>query len=551
MPGIVEGLNMTNVSMCEATTGWTAAGGTNSVNDPTVTDAREGALHLQNYSASAVARGADFTYGSDQDLTGKLVLFWFGTSRVSGIPAKGPNGMRIRIEDASGNYAEWDIFGGNTLPHGGWIPWAVLASATTWTRTSATPPTLTAIRKIGWRAGTAGTTVAGKTYIYWDAVRYGEGLKIFGGTSGSATAVSFDDLVASELTGAWGVYNRYKGVDYVQGKIQIGLATGSATYFKDTNKTIVFQDALVGPSFLSIKIQGAHTGAFTEVYLGERMGAQGIKGCNFILESVTPTGSQTAKYAVEFSGSARSIMGLYGCTFRNAGVGVALPPASGTYTREVYNCTFDTCGEILADSAPIVSTLFTQCGQIEGATANMDGCTITGGTGSYAMHIRPETSIVDCMFSNNNYALRVDYTGSYAFDGTQFDSNAVKDMYVSAVTGTVTINATNLADSPTYDTAGALVSIINPVTHTLTGLKYASEVTYVRRSDDEVLYHVESVTGTSLETAYQYNYLSDVDVSILVFHLDYIPLALDVTLGGTDQSVPVQQTADPNYYNPS
>jgi len=550
MPGVVEGLNMTNVSMCESTTGWTAVGGTNSVSDPTVSDAREGAFHLQNYSASAAARGSDFTYGSNQDLTGKLVLLWFGTTRVTGIPNKGPNGMRIRIEDVSANWAEWDIFGGDTLPHGGWIPWAVLASSATWTRTSVTPPVLTAIRKIGWRCGTAGTTVGSKTYIYWDAVRYGEGLKIYGGTSGSATATSFSDLVASELTGAWGIYNRYKGVDYVQGKIQIGLATGSATYFKDTNKSIVFMDTLLGPSFNSIKIQGAHTGAFTQVYLGEKFGSQGIKGCNFFLEAVTATGSQTAKYAVEFSGSSRSIMGIYGCSFRNAAVGVCLPPASGTFTREVYNTTFDTCGEILADSAPIYNSLFTQCGQIEGATANMDACTITGGTGSYAMHIRPQASLVDCSFLGNNYGLRIDLTGTYAFDGTQFASNAVKDVYVSAVAGTVTIDCTNGADSPTYDTAGATVTINNPVTHTLNGIVYASEVTYVRRSDDEVLFHVESVTGVGLETAYQYNYLADVDVSILVFHLDYVPYALDVTLSNANQTVPIQQTPDPNYYNP-
>jgi len=49
--------NLTTISLCEATTGWTAIGGTNSLNDPTVFDAKQGSYCLQNYNTAAANRG--------------------------------------------------------------------------------------------------------------------------------------------------------------------------------------------------------------------------------------------------------------------------------------------------------------------------------------------------------------------------------------------------------------------------------------------------------------------------------------------------------------
>ena len=108
----VTGYNMTTVSMCDAVGNWSAVGGSNSLVDNTVYGPIEGVTSMQNYAASKTARGADWTWTTDQDLTSKMVIFWFSTSKISGIPVKGSTGMRIRITDVSSNWAEWDIFGG-------------------------------------------------------------------------------------------------------------------------------------------------------------------------------------------------------------------------------------------------------------------------------------------------------------------------------------------------------------------------------------------------------------------------------------------------------
>ena len=371
MAGTVAGYNMTTVSMCDAIDLWVAVGGTNSLVDNTVYGPAEGVTCIQNYSASGASRGSDWVYTSNQVLTDMMIIFWFSTSKIAGIPVKGATGMRIRIEDLAGLWAEWDIFGGDTLPHGGWIPWAVLASSATASRTGGTFPTLTTIRKIGWRCG---GTVLAKTYIYWDAVRFGQGLQIYGGTSG-APAV-FDDFVASETTYAWGVVNKYKGVYFVQGKLMFGSTTlGQATYFKDVSKSIRYQNSLITSTYDEIKFL-TNANADTEIYFG----AAGISGCDFGLELAT----QTAKYVPDFSPSTRTKLGLHGCSFGRSGM-VYLPPYNVSYLREVLSCNFELNTGMTPQDCPITTSKFISYPAMTLTTGTIIGSSFISGSGLLTM----------------------------------------------------------------------------------------------------------------------------------------------------------------------
>lgn len=64
------------------------------------------------------------------------------------------------------------------------------------------------------------------------------------------------------------------------------------------------------------------------------------------------------------------------------------------------------------------------------------------------------------------------------------------------------------------------------------------------------LHHVENVSALGI-SEYVYTYVSDFIVDILIHHQDYVSISiLEVTMGDTDQTIPVAQVPDGNYYNP-
>ena len=440
MAGTVVGLNMTTVSLCDDTTGWSGSPSPD-VNDPALFGQREGSYCLQSYQASSGTRSADFTYGTDQNLADRIIYMWFATSRITGLPNKGSTGMRIRIEDASANWAEWDIFGADTLPHGGWICWAVETSSTTSSRDGGTFPTLTAIRKIGWRCG---GTVLGKTYIYWDAVRFGQGLNIYGGTSGDPAEM--DDFATSEATNAWGVVNKYKGVYYIQGKLNFGSTSAAqATYFKEVGKSLIFQDNPVTASFYELKTL-TNADADTEVYFGE---SSGISGCIMGVESA----SQTAKYVIDLSPSQRTKIGIYGCTIKRSG-NISLPPYDASYSRKVLNASFEGCGQIDPDSCPMET-----CNVI--STASIDA----------ALLWNENIDIINVNFIGNTAGAGIEHPSAagspYAYDGLLFSGNTY-DVYNSSGSA-IEINKNNGSNPSTSE--GSSVTFLGTAVDTVITVK--------------------------------------------------------------------------------
>jgi hypothetical protein len=461
MAGTVAGLNMTTVSLCNAIGDWSGSPSP-ALNDPDLFGQKEGANCLQSYQAASGARSADWTWTGDQDLTDKVIYMWFAISRITGIPVKGSTGMRIRIEDASANWAEWDIFGSDTLPHGGWICWAVEANSATANRTGGTFPTLTTIRKVGWRCG----TTLGKVYIYWDAVRYGQGLQIYAGTSGSPAVL--DDFVTSENTNAWGVVNKYKGIYFIQGKLNFGsTSSAQATYFKDTGKTLVFQDNLITSTFYELKTL-TNADADTEIYFGE---SSGISGCLFGVESPT----QTARYVIDFSSAQRTKIGIYGCIMKRSGT-VSLPPYNASYSREALNTSFEGCGQILPDSCPV-----TNCNFI--STADTDA----------ALLWNENIDIDNCYFIGNTTGAGIEMPSAagspYAYDALLFSGNT-NDVLNSSGSA-ISINKNNGSDPTTYE--GSSVTFLGVSVDTKIICKDVTDLSLIENA--RVLLEAADATG--------------------------------------------------------
>lgn len=518
--------NLTDISLCDAVGTWSVESGCSGAatlnNDVYIQGgATPGCIH--SYNAGGAARGQSFDLGGSTDLSNTNIYMWFSFSNKANIPVKGSSGMRIRIYSAttrSTAWSEWDIFGSDTLPHGGWIAWCVNTSITPSRTGAGGGATLSSARWVGWICG---GTVVGKTYIYHDAWRYGTGLTIKGGTSGSPT--SLVDLYNADVTlaNAYGVIDKVFGVYYVQGKITIGSTTaGDATYFKDTSDVVVFKDTMTPNGFYDIKLQGNGT-ANTEVYFGELSGGRGINGCVFRCASST----QTPKYTVTASDTNVTKFGFYGCTFLNA----------GTITGQAYNADkkFIDCS-VIASSA------------MEPGTGLVQYCNFISATGSGEKLASISHYTSDCNYINCADGVECTAAGdAYPFDALMF-TGCTYDVKNSSA-GAVYIDPTGGSNVSTYENTGGGSTTINYVQITLTidGIVSGSDVVIYTAGTTTVIEDAQENSGTTYDYIYPSGDAGD-SIDIGLFKAGYRPYYVRAyTLLSADSSVPVAQLVDRDY----
>lgn len=513
--------NLSDVSMCESTTGWSnIGGGTQGQNDPTVFDAREGTYCLQDYKASVSNRGSEYDLGSNEDFSDKIVIFWFAFSKIY----HATNPMRIRITDGDGDYAEWNIFTKATLPHIGWIPWALKPSVTPDYESGTFD--ITIARKVGWIVN----SVLAKTYIYWDAVRYGYGLDIKGGTSGSPAI--FEDFITAETTNAYGVMEKYNGVYFAQGIIGIGDNVGTdATYFKDLNQVLQFKALKGSPTgFYEVRGQGNATGE-TEIYFGEKSGAMGISGLFIRAESAM-------RWKLTLSDTNITKFGVYCSNIINSDV----------ITGQAYNVDKEFLG-----------CNFINCLKFSPSTGIVKECSFISSTDTNGAIEMSSTShnIIDCVFISNARAIHISTTGPFSFNNLDFSGNTYDAKNTSGSSVIVNYDQYCSPAPSSYDPAGDSVTFQTSVTVTIRGVKSGNEPTeYVRvavykQSDmTEIMNKDADVADDQNPTFYKAS-TSWTETGIIVIvrarETGYLPFEVVMTIPSAGLDITAVWLPDPNY----
>ena len=512
--------NLIDISLCEATTGWTSLGGTLAVNDPTVFDAKQGSYCLQVYGAAAGDRGAEWLWTTDQDFSDKILVIWMAFSKKN----YGANPVKFKLTDAVGNWSEWNMFSQGELPHGGWIPWALKPTVTP----DAISGTLdlATIRKFSW------LTVAGaaKVYFYWDAVRYGYGLSIKSGTEASPAVL--EDFVIAENTNAYGIVEKYNGIYFVQGILTIGSLTAEeSTYFKDLSQVIQFKSMKGEPSgFYEIKGQNATSGAgTTEIYFGDPTSE--VSGLFIKAPSAM-------KFKLTMSDTYITKFGFYGCSFVNADT-IALQPYNAD--KKLVNCNFETCAEVLAN------------------TCAMTGCNFISSAGRAVKISSASHNVTKSNFINCQTAIHHDVGGpsgtplEYDYDALMF-TGGTYHIENSAVTPNFYIDIDRLngsnPDAAKINNSNGGSTTILPISVilTLTGLIAGSDVRIMNAGTTTILAGTDNSTTTF---DYSYNYGEYPNVDIIVLHLDYEYFRLDnFTPGSSNASLPIPLRKDRWYSNP-
>ena len=493
--------DMTTISLCESTSGW--SGG--STNDAFKL---EGLYCLGDKVSEALGTLRTYAFGSNQDMSnGEHIYAWILCQGKPDTKANG--GIRIYVEDSSGNYGYWYVGGNDNYP-GGWICY-VLDPSSAYTNGSGTINTAS-IAKVGIQFKMLSKALGNNPNVFWDAWRYGKGLRI---TSGLADQIDFDDIVAEEENdNYWGIIRKVNGVFYIQGQLTFGNSSSGSIDFIDKGELIVFIDSeFINTNFYEINIL-ANAGGTTNFVLGEKSGGRGISGC------FLKAGTKIFKFTATDANIDKLL--IYGSTFYKAGQ--VLFPANSV-NRETINCNFEECGEISAN------------------TFVMEFCNIINAVDGGLRLSSISHNVINSNFINCPRAIEIDTTGTYSFNALKFAENTLDIDNTSG--GLVTVNCSNGSNPATYS---GNTDIQNTKMLTLTGLIENSEV---RIFEAGTINELGGIENSSTSFIYEYSYVPETYIDIVVHKEDRIYYRINnYLLPAADSSLPISQQLDRQYSNP-
>lgn len=488
--------------------------------------------------------------GGSVDLSSTLVYVWFlpGPAMAS----RDNHGFGITLSDGT-NIIQYNL-GGSDLAafrHNTGVPAYQCLMLDT-----ANPPTsffahsgseaslnFAAITGIGAGFTTTLKAVGGTENCFVDIVRFGtDGLRVSDGTTGDRG--SFAEIAALDASVADGrahgvIRELATGLFSLQGPLQF-VANGAAHWFEDKNVTVVFEDRSLLTTRYSIEVNDDAVNAANFI-LGTKVGtgvdATGVDGVSLI----APTGVGASFTNAIVAGGSQVL--IYGSIFDGFTGGIFLPPGQAEFIGNLVSGS----GKVAAGNVDCVNT------SIVASTVAADDSAM-----SWNANVDPNGLLDGVSISKGDNAHHAIEFGTSSpttmtLSGVQFQgfnaANGQNDstLHIRRTTGTVTINITGGGDVPSYKSDGATVVVQATSNIALTGIEAGSEVTIVRTSDDTVLFNVENSAGGTE------NYSHDgtaINVDILVFHVNYEPVAINTDIGASDASIPIQQIEDLVYSNP-
>lgn len=458
----------------------------------------------------------EYIFGSAQDMTGKHIYVWMMIAGVADTKANG--GYRIYVETDANNYGTWYVGGGDEIPTashpGGWGCYVIDPASTPNDGTGTVNPA--SITKIGVQFKTLSSVVGQANNCFWDICRYGKGLTI---TSGITDQIGFEDIFNEDNLSAnkYGVITKGSGTYIIQGLLTFGGTGAENIDFIDKSQVVIFPtNEFASDSFYGIKVQcGTGTTNFT---LGEQADTSGVIGC--LLKAA---GTKTFSFDVSDADNDKIL--LYGSSFINAGT-ITLP--SNADNREVVNCAFEVCAEVLAD------------------TCIVQYCNFISADDRAVRMSSTSHHITDCNFIGCPKAIHIDVAGTYEFNALKFIGNTY-DIENSTVGGDVYIDRTNDSDpsSEKLLNSGAPPGTItiNPLSVYLTiwvkdeanvAVGEASVAIYKSADDTQLMNELSDVDGKAQEA---FQYTDDIDIYIRVRKSSsgtrYFPLKTTGTITST------------------
>jgi hypothetical protein len=443
--------NNNRIEDCEVATGFANIGG-GAGGAAEAPFAYQGNLLYNRKVTSATGAGFEYVYSNDGgtalDMTTTDRRVWMVKATVSdygGLDAT--DGLLVRIGTNGTNYYAYVIAGSDSPASnfgayrdvGGLlvVPVDPNVNATyNDTVKDAGTPTLTSIDYFGLVAAFT-TSSAKNENVGLDAIDIGSGLYLVGGDGADpdATYQSFADFDGNTVNNRFGYARNTDGGGLLGlGTWILGANSGGAvaTVLVDNDSVITWLDHLADVGFNGVEVNlGNATTAITD-------GALHIGAGN-----TTNIDSRPDYTIVGVNSGTLTLQGTLR-NFRNVSLGTGA----------------------------------TVTGQIECKNLQSKGATITGATilcdeatqvATHTDFAAADVDDTDYIQSGAGHAIEIKTAGTYSLDNLRFsgfgaDGANDASVFVSAGSGTVTLNIVNGGDTPTFRTAGATVVINNTVT---------------------------------------------------------------------------------------
>jgi hypothetical protein len=442
------------------------------------------------------------------NLTGEHIRIWFNTIAQTYLQNTANHGIGVYVEDTSGNWSAWTVGGSDTYP-GGWI-YIVQDLAATASRNGGTAANLASARYIGLIIVHTGIA-PNKTNTWVDALSYGQGLRLTGGTAGTPLGFSefFTDATNGEDAMKWGVLQESNGVYFLTGKLVFGDDTGTgATYFEDTDKILIAIDEPISTTLAEVRVVGNSTGV-TSFQLGTKVGtgdtARGRQGCIIKGQTATQPG-----FRFDADDANVEYVLIYGSIIQNADQGIVFSAdATNGPNHELAGTTIDSCD------------------QAEVGRVVIRNCTFSGYSGTESallwnanINIKNSNFIANTDASNDPAGIEHAAAGTFSYDGLVFSGNdwdvlnsvsaTITDSYSeSNYDSDLALNGTNNAagqeitgDGNVLSRARFYLQRVGTLTGNVVAKVYASDLGSPAAPTGAVLATSETVAASGLSTSY-------------------------------------------------
>jgi hypothetical protein len=504
-------------------------GGQNAITAPErddgIYDDGSGVVCVSRNPFSSSIRGIAYDRALITVATDDAVFYWWKADVAAALDSFANFGVRLCAGSTLTDYRQYGVAGNDTYAKGGWrcTPIDVTNAGDLDRGTPGTPNYDT----FGIAFDLPGSGPSKGFPFKISMIRHGRSVDVTEGDSGDPATWAKLATHAEAGTRRWGIVEETDTGADIAGIVNWGTAS-TAVYSRDSNRAITFRETF-----------GHVVAEFTKLVFANASTDIEWNGITFTALDATNRG------VIEINSTDNPAVGLLSCVFTDltriedggsntdytgstfVGVADQIVSNGGTFAA----CTFDSPGVAVDESAFVYNE-------------TADPGTILAGS-----------SFVKGANAHHAIELGLSSPTSVTLDGVSFSgfgAAAANDatIYVKRTSGTVTINLTNGADTPTIKTDGATVNIQQSVTLTFTPLIAGSAIT-VARSTGQTVEYDNGNSGTSAAFAYNAATLGGVLVDITIMQVGSVPIVVrSFALPSTSQDFNVSQIDDTVFDNP-
>ena len=510
----------TRIHDAQSNSGWSneGGGGPAPVAEPQLKYAGTNAVNRKVTSTTA-RQGVQYNAASTIDMSAAANALWLFKAYVADYgDLNGAWGVEAGIGSAAGARYEYNLAGTganrdvfSAYPAaGGYLIAAIDPNTAAWREATAGAPDLTAVDhyEVACQFVSGG---AKSENVAMSAIDVGTGLTLTGG-GGADPDGRFADFVDADqntIANRWGYASEKDGAITFRGMMSIGGA--ATTVFTDDDAKVSFPDGYHSAGLFGVTVDVQN--ASSDIAIGASLSGLGSAAT----EDTRPD------YIV-----------------------------TGTAGMHTLSGTLDNFRNIALTSAAVV----------DGATLNFSDLAQSGASIQNArLEVNAASSIAACddadftaltdsqiIQAGSGHAFEITASGTYGLTGLSFDGFGADGSNAAAIYnnsgGAVMLNISGGSTPSVRNGAGASTTVNNSVSVTLTGLIAGTRIKAYRQSDNTELAGVES-SGTSFTASLR----AGEDVTFRLISLARVPLEFDLTVPGTDTTIPVSQQIDRVYEN--